>query len=368
MHTATNYCNAKTFAVSTKLEDVFTFEHLYESAKKCCKNVRWKTSTQNFEHEMMLNTHKLRKSVINCTFKSKGFHKFYISERGKTREIKSVHITERAVQKCLCDYYLTPLFSPSFIYDNGACIKGKGTNFAIKRLKHHLHQFWQEHNNNKGYILLLDIKSFFNSINHQILIDIVSKKIKDQNILNLFSYLVNCFGGECGLGLGSQISQVSASIYLNRLDHFVKDKKSQKWYGRYMDDTYIISDKKEELKELLKGIEKVLDTLKLHLSPTKTHILSLTHRFTFLKRRFKLFENGKLDVSPYKSNIRRYCRKYRKLLNKNLSREQMKVLETTFKGYLKEFNYIDRYTRRIIYGYFKRTHSRFDYWHKQKNQ
>lgn len=265
MHTATNYCNAKTFAVSTKLEDVFTFEHLYESAKKCCKNVRY------------------------------------------------------------------------------------------------LHQFWQEHHNNKGYILLLDIKSFFNSINHQILIDIVSKKIKDQNILNLFSYLVNCFGGECGLGLGSQISQVSASIYLNRLDHFIKDEKSQKWYGRYMDDAYIISDSKEELKELLKGIENVLETLKLHLSPTKTHILSLTHRFTFLKRRFKLFENGKLDVRPYKPNIRRYCRKYRKLLNKNLSREQMKVLETTFKGYLKEFNYIDRYTRRIIYGYFKRTHSRFDY-------
>lgn len=361
MQSAINYRPARTFAVNTKLEDVFTFEHLYTSAKKCCKNVRWKTSTQNFEHAMMMNIHKLRKDVLNGTFKSKGFHKFTINERGKTREIKSLHITERAVQKCLCDYYLTPLFTPTFIYDNSACIKGKGTNFAIKRLKHHLHQFWQEHHNDNGYILLLDIKSFFNSINHQVLIDIMSKKIKDKAILDLFSYLVHCFGGECGLGLGSQISQVSASIYLNSLDHFIKDCERQKYYGRYMDDAYVICKDKQQLECLLKGIENVLVKLKLRLSPNKTHIVKLTHHFTFLKRRFKLYENGKLDVRPYKPNIRRYCRKYRKLLRKGLERKKLKILEITFKGYLQEFNYIDKYTRRIIYGYFKTTHKQFNY-------
>ena len=361
MQTAINYCNAKTFAVNTKLEDVFTFEHLYESAKKCCRNVRWKTSTQNFEHEMMLNVHKLKKSVLNETFKSKGFHQFTICERGKTREIKSLHITERAVQKCLCDYYLTPVFTPSFIYDNGACLKGKGTGFAIKRLKHHLHKFWQENHTNKGYILLLDIKSFFNSINHQVLIDIVGKKVKDPKILKLFAYLVHCFGGECGLGLGSQISQVSASIYLNKLDHYVKDIKGQKYYGRYMDDAYVISKDKKTLEDLLEGIKVVLGELKLQLSPNKTHILNLSNGFTYLKRKFRLFENGKLNVKPYKPNIRRYCRKYKKLLKKNLSREKLKALEITFKGYLQEFNYIDRYTRRIVYGYFKRTHTWLDF-------
>lgn len=359
MQSAINYCSANTFADNTTFEDVFTFGHLFKSAKKCCNGVRWKTSTQNFESKLLSNVHKLRKQVLNGTFRSKGFHQFTIRERGHTREIKSLHISERAIQKCLCDYYLVPLFTPTFIYDNGACMKGKGTTFSINRLKKHLHNYWQEHKTNKGYILLLDIKSFFNSINHEKLVEIVSKKVKDPKLLALYKYLVDCFGGECGLGLGSQISQVSASIYLNGFDHYIKDVKGIKYYGRYMDDAYVICDSKEKLQELLEELKEILVDLKLKLNTKKTHILSLQHRFTFLKRRFMLFENGKLDVRPYKANIRRYCRKYNKLLNKRTTWQALYVLQITFRGYLKEFNYIDKYTRRTLYGYFKRTHQQF---------
>lgn len=147
----------------------------------------------------------------------------------------------------------------------------------------------------------------------------------------------------------------------SRKNNYIKDEKRMKYYGRYMDDAYIICESKQQLEHLLKGIEKVLETLKLKLSPNKTHIIKLTHRFTFLKRRFKLYPNGKLDVRPYKPNIRRYYRKYRKLLKKGIERAKLKILEITFRGYLQEFNYIDLYTRRIIYGYFKTTHQQFNY-------
>lgn len=320
-------------------EDIFTFNNMYKSAKKCCNGVRWKSSTQNFENRMLTIVTKLKRQVLNNTFKSKGFHEFIEMERGKKRMIKSVHITERVVQKCLCDYCLSPIFTKKFIYDNGACIKGKGVGFAIRRLKTHLHRYWLQNRSNDGYILIFDIKSFFDNINHERLKSILIDYL-DERTYNLYSYLIDCFGGENGLGLGSQISQVSAGIYLSELDHYLKDQLKIKFYGRYMDDGYVICKSKEELKLIHELIIQKLSDVKLNISVKKTHIIALKHGFTFLKRRFFLRDNGKLTTRPYKENIRRYRRKYKKAKNKD-------VLTQVFVGYLKEFNYQDRYTRRI---------------------
>lgn len=199
-----------TLSVMT-FEEVFTLEHLYESANKCCKGVRWKASTQIFEAFLVKNVVTLYHQLEDGTYRSKGFHEFDLTERGKTRHIKSVHISERVVQKCLCDYCLTPLFRNSFIYDSGATLPKKGTHFAVKRLKTHLHRYALE-NSNEGYILTFDVEKFFDTIDHNILIDLVSTKLKDEKLLSLFTYLVNQFG-QLGLGLGSQISQLCALIY-----------------------------------------------------------------------------------------------------------------------------------------------------------
>lgn len=329
-----------------KFNDVFSFENMYASARKCCNGVRWKTSTQNFENELIKNVVNIRKEVLNKTYKSKGFHRFTIHERGKVRLIESVHISERMVQKCLCDYYLIPKFTPKLIYDNGACLKGKGTGFAIKRLKTHLHRYSQKYGNT-GYILLFDISNFFGSINHSILLKMVKDKFEDSDIYNLYEYFINCFDGEKGLGLGSQVSQVSASIYLSYLDHKLKDELGIKYYGRYMDDGYIICNSKEKLQYYKQIIIETLNKLKLELNPHKTQIVKLSKGFKFLKRYFMLYDNLKIVVKPNKKNILRYKQKYKKLNVKQVGEETIKVLEQTFVGYLKEFNYYDRYTRSI---------------------
>ena len=322
-----------------KFEDIFTFENLYKSAKKCCNGVRWKSSTQNLETKTLHVVTKLHEQLLNGTFKSSGFHEFTLRERGKERLIKSVHITERIVQKCLCDYGLMPTFTKRFIHDNGACLKGKGVRFAVKRLKTHLHRYYLRNSTNEGYILLFDIKSFFDSINHETLKKMV-KPYLDEKTFKLYAHLIDCFGGEVGLGLGSQISQVSAGIYLSQLDHYLKDKLRIKFYGRYMDDGYVICKSKEHLKEVQAIIVRLLENVRLNVSVKKTYIVALKHGFTFLKRRFILRENGKLSIRPYKKNIRRYLRKYKKAKDK-------KGLTTIFVGYLKEFNYQDRDTRRL---------------------
>lgn len=325
------------------IEDVFTFDNLYKSGKKCCNGVRWKTSTQNFEKELAHNVNILRKQVLQEKFKSKGFHKFTLKERGKVREIASVHITERAVQKCLCDYYLVPKFSKSFIYDSGACLKGKGVHFAVKRLETHLHKYITKHNN-KGYTLTFDISNFFGSIDHNILLNIVKNKFEDKRLYDLYAYFVNRFEGEKGLGLGSQVSQISANIYLNVLDHYIKDELGVKYYGRYMDDGYIICESKQELKELLQKIKNKLKELKLELNPKKTHICSLKN-FSFLKRLYVVFDNNKISKRPYKKNILRHKRKVKKLIKINTNAINQLIIN--FKGYLKEFNYSDRYTKAV---------------------
>ena len=115
-------------------DEVFSFRHLYLSGKKCCKGVYWKNSTQRYIGNIIPIIAKTHRELQNGTFKHRGFHAFTIMERGKKRYIRSVHITERAVQKCLCDYCLVPIYSACFIYDNSASLKHRGMDFALRRM------------------------------------------------------------------------------------------------------------------------------------------------------------------------------------------------------------------------------------------
>lgn len=328
--------------------EVFTLTHLYKCGVSACKGVRWKASTQNFECQLMRNVCELKSQLDRGIYKSKGFHFFVTRERGKPRDIQSVHISERTVQKCLCDYCLLPTFRPMFIYDNTACLKRKGLHFAIRRLKAHIHRYYLENKSNEGYILLFDVKNFFASIDHNILISFVRAKVDDVRLANLCEYFIRCFAGSKGLGLGSQVSQVSAAIYMNSFDHHFKDTLGIKYFGRYMDDGYIICKSKEQLNRYKLEIEIWLAKLKLTPNLNKTQIFKLSDGFTYLKRRFILHKNGKVVVKPYKKNILRHKRKTNKLLKKKVEISKIIVLVKTFRtGYLKEFNYYDRYTKTI---------------------
>lgn len=115
-------------------EEVFSFRHLYLSGKKCCKGVYWKNSTQRYIGNIIPNTAKTLRELETNSFRHRGFHEFDIMERGKKRHIRSVHITERAVQKCLCDYCIVPIYSASFIHDNSASLKRRGMDYALRRM------------------------------------------------------------------------------------------------------------------------------------------------------------------------------------------------------------------------------------------
>ncbi len=295
--------------------EVFTFNHLYECAKDCCKGVRWKTSTKIFEMYLVENVSILYDQLHKGKYKSKGFYKFNLPlKRGRSRQISAVHISERCVQKCLCRYCLEPLIVPSLIYDNSACIKGKGIDFAIGRLrKHFFDNFLSTHN--LGYFLKTDFSKYFENIDHNILLDKMGRKIKDVKLFELYKYFVdNC--GEKGLSLGSEISHVSAMYFVNDLDHYIKEKLKIKQYARYMDDAYLINQDKKTLKQILNEIKHFCDKLNIIFNKKKTTIYKINKGCIFLNKHITISDAGKINVWCKYETRKRQNRKDRIIKNK----------------------------------------------------
>jgi hypothetical protein len=288
-------------------------DNLYASFNRSKSGVSWKESVQRYEANAMRNIAATRMKLIAGESVQSGFKEFTLNERGKIRHIKSVHISERIVQKCLCDYCLTPILTRPLIYDNGASIKGKGVHFALRRLVAHLSKFYKQNgNSNKGYALLVDFAKFFDNIDHAVLFDMLERHITDRRITALIRSFVSVFGPGKSLGLGSQVSQVAAIFYPNTLDHVIKENLRIKYYGRYMDDLYLIHADKEYLKHCLSEIKKVCQSLKITVNEKKTKIVKLSRGMKFLKGTYILLENGRVLRRPGKDSARRMRRKLKK--------------------------------------------------------
>lgn len=290
-------------------ETVFTFDNLYYAYTKCCCGVGWKASTQRYRANALLNINKTLNLLLTNRYKCRGFNEFDIVERGKPRHIKSVHISDRVVQRCLCDFSLVPMFSKSFIYDNGACMKRKGIDFGVRRLVCHLQRHYRKHGTGR-YALVFDFSRYFDNILHDPLKHIVNKTFDDSRIARLVNQLIDDFG-DIGLGLGSQISQVSALMYPNRLDHYIKEILRVKSYVRYMDDGVLIHESKEHLQLCLKEIRRICAELGIKLNTKKTQIIKLSRGITFLKRKFILTDTGKVIIKPARQGITKMRRKLR---------------------------------------------------------
>lgn len=277
-------------------EDVFSYEHLYEAGKNCSKGVLWKNSTQNYVSRMTTNTAATHEKLMARKFRSRGFHEFDLMERGKLRHIRSVHISERVVQRCLCDNILVKVFSNSFVYDNAASLKGKGVDFAMDRVDEHLHRYYRNHGVDgvrNGAVLMGDFSNFFNSAPHGIIYSETERRIHDPDIRKLSNGFMEDFG-PVGFGLGSQVSQIDALMVASPLDHFIKEALHIKHYGRYMDDFYLIHEDPEYLNYCLVEIRKKCVELGLTLNAKKTHIMPLRTGFKFLKTKFILTDTGKV--------------------------------------------------------------------------
>jgi hypothetical protein len=228
---------------------------------------------------------------------------------------------------------MIPMIRPTLIYDNGASTEGKGTDFARRRAENFLRESIKDYGED-FYILTFDFKSFFDSIPHSTCYNVLNEYYEDKRIVNLIMEVVKSYqrpdllkiindaerefslkalenNQMKGICLGSQISQILALVVPNKLDHYIKDKRSMKRYVRYMDDGIVIHQSKEVLQELYKGMKEVCDTLGLTFNEKKTKIVKATKGFSFLKIKYRVV-GKRLVKTLVRSGIVRMRRKLKK--------------------------------------------------------
>lgn len=313
-------------------ENATSFASLHKAAKKCRISVGWKASVQKYDRNILRNSFRNSNILREGGSLQKGFVKFEITERGKKRKIQSVHITERVAQKALCDLIIPPI-EKTLIYANGASQKGKGTHFTSNLLLRDLRDFYNHHGNN-GYILLGDEHDYFGSMLHSRVNELFESALEDKKLIEYAMTYIDAF--DKGLGLGSQICQISAVAYGNKIDHFIKEQLRCKYYARYMDDWYIIHESKEELKRYLEIITEKYREIGIEPNINKTHIVKLSHGFIFLKDRWILTDTGAVIRKPSKVNISRNRRKLKKLhkmyLEGKITLEEIRCFTESVKG------------------------------------
>lgn len=304
----------------SRLEDMFRLDVLNECAVECTKQSRWKETTQRYIANMLQNNITLQKEVLEHRYKVSPTIDFNLNERGKIRKIEAPVVRDRIVQKTLMKHVLIPKLRPYLIYDNYASLSKRGTSFARKRFEIMLRRYMHK-NGTEGYILLFDIKKFFENIDHQVLKELIAPKIDDEpvDVRELIHYVIDTSSktGK-GLNLGSECPQIFATYYPTWVDTLIKVVKGYKYYGRYMDDGFVIAKTKQELQELLAEIRQTLGYLKLELNEKKTHIVKLSHGFTYLQIKYNIKPSGKIlkRISPKKVvRERRRLKAFRRMVD-----------------------------------------------------
>lgn len=292
------------------IDDAMSFVELYKGLKKSCRNVRWKDSVSGYEANSLKNTYMLRKSLLDGTYTISGYQRFNVHEP-KEREIVATRIKDRQFQRSLCDNVLYPQITRSFIRDNCACQRGKGVDDALDRMNAHLHRFYRE-SGAEGWVLKCDIRHYFAETPHDVAKEAIRKRLTDERAAVYTDAIIDSFGGEVGIGLGSQVSQITELAVLDDLDHFIKERLRIKHYIRYMDDFVLIHKDKPVLQDTLQQIEKKVHAIGLTLN-RKTQIFPLKHGIIWLKWRFILTETGKVIRRISRQSIVREQRKLCKM-------------------------------------------------------
>ena len=366
-----------------KRDILFNANNLYEAFLKAKKPSFWKEKTQRYEMNLLPNLARLQEELMTQSYELKGATYFILNERGKTRLIQNENIENRIVKHCLCDDIINPTLQRYLIYDNGASIKGRGISFTRQRLLTHLRRYYATNKTNEGYILLIDFSKYYDNIRHDILKLEMEQRFKDDKvILNLINEIIDSSKVDVSymneeeyktciddvfnyleymkldksklngtkymakhLNIGDQFSQSAGIYYSYLIDNYIKIVKSVKFYGRYMDDSYIIHKDKQYLIDLLNDLVEYTSKLGIHINLKKTRIVKLSDYFKFLQFTYALTDTGRVIVKINKKTIIRNRRKAKKLINIVSKQEFIDWVKSWYNAYSR---YMSRQQKRNI--------------------
>ena len=300
---------------------ICSFENLLLASRKAQKGKRFKTDTAVFNLNLEKELLTIQKNLREKNYIPGGYRGFFIFEP-KKRLISAAPYRDRVVHHALCNI-IEPLFERTFIYDSYANRKGKGTHKAIDR--------YQSFSRKNRYVLRCDIQKFFPAIDHAILKNEIRKKISDSDTLWLIDTIIDnsnkqeefvaYFSGDDlftpfmrkkGLPIGNLTSQFFANIYMNRFDHFIKEKLRCRYYIRYVDDWAVFHNDKVFLHDVQKQAEDFLEGYRLKLHRNKSKVFPVSVGKCFLG--FHIFP------------------KYKRLKRENIVRfrKKMRVFQKTY--------------------------------------
>lgn len=295
------------------IENVIGFEALLTTMYACRKNVMWKNSVKHYVLNGIEETLKLEAQLKSNTYKARKPSTFTITHP-KKREILSVPFRDRVYQRSLNDNAIYPQMVKSFIYDNGACQKHKGTDFSRGRLKCFMQRFFRKHKLN-GYVLQCDIQGYYPNMRHDITKETFKKHLDNAIYQMTKKVLDEQYVGDIGYNPGSQMVQIAGISMLNGLDHFIKEVLGIKYYIRYMDDFILIHNDKEYLAYCKGKIQEYVKNIGFELHPNKTRIYPISKGINFLGFTFSLTESNKVLMLINRQNVKHEKRKLRKLVN-----------------------------------------------------
>lgn len=310
---------------------MISLEHLFESWDQFKRGKRKREDVQFFERYLEDHIFEIHDQLSTFQYQADPYAQFYITDP-KQRHISKATVRDRLVHQMVYDI-LSPIFDPKFIFHSLSSRLSKGTHVGVVHLQKMIRKVSQN-GAMPCFALKMDIRRFFDTIDHQILKRLIRKTIVDEKVLLIIDTIIDSFRvsdkQNIGIPLGNVTSQLFANIYLHELDDFIKQRLRERYYLRYCDDFIILSNDPIHLNSLIPIIQDFLRShLQLELHPKKVIIRKLSQGIDFIgyvlfehhillrtrtkkrmkKRLYEAYEcyvSGKLDTTAMDQRLQSY--------------------------------------------------------------
>ena len=264
------------------IDDIVSIKALTAAWQKFSRGKKSRKDVSEYQKDLKCNLEVLHDRLQSGEYKHHPYQLFVIHDP-KQRQIHKATVADRVVHQAIVSA-IEPLFESRFIYDSYSCRVGKGTHAGVARLQTFLRQA-SKNNTQKVYVLKCDVRKYFASIDHEILLRLIARRVTDDIVLELIRTIILSHGAEKGSGipLGNITSQLFANIYLHELDLFMKQTLGIKHYARYCDDFVVVSSDRMYLQGLIEPIRHFSQSeLLLYLHPNKVEIRAWDQGIDFL--------------------------------------------------------------------------------------
>jgi len=232
-------------------EKIVDISNLYLADEMASKGKSKQWGVINHRMNQDMNLFELQNKLLNGKYRTSEYKVFKVYEPKEREVYRLPYYPDRIVHHAIMNV-LEPIFVSTFTTDTYSCIKGMGLHKASRRLSSALKDVEQT-----KYCLKMDIKKFYPNVDHAILKNLLKRKFKDVDLLNLLYEIIDSADG---LPIGNYLSQYFANFYLTYFDHWVKEELKLNYYFRYADDIVILGPNKEQLHSCLREIRTYLDS------------------------------------------------------------------------------------------------------------